>query len=147
MPSIRPSSCHWPNQWHATRLTLVNANPQAKAAGHDALPGKSHYLIGNDPATWRTNISTYAKVTYAGVYPGVDLVYYGNRGRLEYDFVLAPGADPDLVTLAFEGTRDVHIDARGDLVLSVEGGGEVRQHKPVVFQERAGVKQEWPAAM
>ena len=122
-------------------MTLVNANPQSPAAGHDELPGKSNYFIGNDPAKWRTNIPTYAKVKYQGVYPGVDLVYYGNQGRLEYDFVVAPGADPRLVTLAFEGARDVHIDARGELVLGVEGG-EVRQHKPVVYQEVAGVKQE-----
>ena len=123
------------------RMTLVNANPQSQAAGHDELPGKSNYFIGNDPAKWRTNISTYAKVKYEGVYPGVDLVYYGNQGQLEYDFVVAPGADPGLVTLAFEGAREVHIDARGELVLGVEGG-EVRQHKPVVYQEVAGVKQE-----
>ena len=123
------------------RMTLVNANPQAQAAGHDELPGKSNYFIGNDPAKWRTNISTYAKVKYEGVYPGVDLLYYGNHGQLEYDFVVAPGADPRLVTLAFEGAREVLIDAGGDLVLGVEGG-EVRQHKPVVYQEVAGVKQE-----
>ena len=125
------------------RMTLVNANPRPQAAGHDELPGKSNYFIGNDSAKWRTNISTYAKVKYEDVYSGVDLVYYGNQGQLEYDFVVAPGADPRLVTLAFEGARDVHIDARGELVLGVEGG-EVRQHKPVVYQEVAGVKQ-WVA--
>jgi hypothetical protein len=123
------------------RMTLVNANPRLQAAGHDELPGKSNYFIGNDPSKWRTNISTYAKVKYEGVYPGVDLVYYGNHGQLEYDFVVAPGADPGLVTLAFAGARDVHIDAGGELVLGVEGG-EVRQQKPVVYQEVAGVKLE-----
>jgi Beta-propeller repeat len=123
------------------RMTLVNANSHSQPAGHDALPGKSNYFIGNNPAKWHTNIPTYAKVKYEGVYPGVDLVYYGNQGRLEYDFVVAPGADPRLVTLAFEGAREIHIDARGELVLGVEGG-EVRQHKPVVYQEVAGVKQE-----
>ena len=123
------------------RMTLVNANPRSQTAGHHELPGKSHYFIGNDPAKWRTNIPTYAKVKYEGVYPGVDLVYYGNHGQLEYDFVVAPGADPGVVTLAFEGAREVHIDARGELVLGVEGG-VVRQHKPVVYQEVAGVKQE-----
>jgi hypothetical protein len=123
------------------RMTLVNANSHSQPAGHDALPGKSNYFIGNNPAKWHTNIPTYAKVKYEGVYPGVDLVYYGNQGRLEYDFVVAPGADPRLVTLAFEGAREIHIDARGELVLGVEGG-EVRQHKPVVYQEVAGVKQD-----
>ena len=122
------------------RMTLVNANPHAQATGRDELPGKSNYFIGNDPAKWRTNIPTYAKVKYEGVYPGVDLVYYDTQGQLEYDFVVAPGADPRLVTLAFEGAREVHIDARGELVLDVEGS-EVRQHKPVVYQEVAGVRQ------
>jgi hypothetical protein len=123
------------------RMRLVNANPRPQAAGHDELPGKTHYFIGNDPARWRTNIPTYAKVRYEGVYPGIDLVYYGNQGRLEYDLVVAPRADPGVVALAFEGAREVRIDARGDLVLTVEGG-EVRQHKPVVYQEVAGVKRE-----
>ena len=69
------------------------------------MPGKSHYFIGNDPAKWRTNIPTFARVKYEGVYPGMDIVYYGNQGQLEYDFVVAPGADPGLVTLAFEGAE------------------------------------------
>ena len=122
-------------------MTLVNANRGSEAAGRDALPGKSHYLIGSDPAKWRTNVPTYAKVGYEDVYPGVDLVYYGNQGQLEYDFVVAPGADPRVITLAFDGARDVHIDARGELVLGVDGG-EIRQHKPVVYQEMAGFRQE-----
>ena len=122
-------------------MTLVNANRGSEAAGRDELPGKSHYLIGSDPAKWRTNVPTYAKVGYEDVYPGVDLVYYGNQGQLEYDFVVAPGADPRVITLAFDGAREVHIDARGELVLGVEGG-EIRQHKPVVYQEVAGVRQE-----
>jgi hypothetical protein len=123
------------------RMRLLNANPRSQAAGHDELPGKTHYFTGNNPAKWRTNIPTYAKVRYEGVYPGIDLVYYGNQGQLEYDLVVAPGADPGVVTLWFEGAREVRIDARGELVLGVEGG-EVRQHKPVVYQEVAGVKQE-----
>jgi hypothetical protein len=64
------------------RMTLVNANPQSQVTGHEELPGKSNYFIGNDPARWRTNVPTYAKVKYEGVYPGVDLVYYGNQGQL-----------------------------------------------------------------
>jgi hypothetical protein len=123
------------------RMRLVNANPRSQVTGHDELPGKSNYFIGDDPAKWRANIPTYARVKYDGVYSGVDLVYYRHRGQLEYDFVVAPGADPRLVTLAFEGAREVHIDARGELVLSVDGG-EVRQRKPVVYQEVAGARQE-----
>ncbi|HEV2177809.1 MAG TPA: hypothetical protein VGW33_11520 [Terriglobia bacterium] len=82
-------------------MQLVGANPQAKVEGTDELPGKSNYFIGNDPKKWRTNVPTYAKVRYQGVYPGVDLVYYGNQGQLEYDFVVAPGAaDGDIAATA-----------------------------------------------
>ena len=121
-------------------MTLVNANPRSQPAGHDELPGRSNYFIGDDPAKWRTNIPTYARVRYEAL-PGIDLVYYGNHGQLEYDFVVTPGADPRHITLAFEGPRDLPIVPRGDLVLDVEGG-ELRQHKPVVYQELAGVKRE-----
>ena len=76
------------------RMKLRNANPAAKVTGADELAGTSNYFIGNDPAKWRTNVPTYAKVKYEGIYPGIDLVYYGNQRQLEYDFIVAPGADP-----------------------------------------------------
>ena len=91
-------------------------------------------MIGNDPQQWRTDITHYAKVEYQGVYPGVDLVYYGNQGQLEYDFVVGAGADPRVIKLAFAGAHDVRLDAGGELVLGV-GGGEVRQGTPVIYQE------------
>ncbi len=116
-------------------MKLVGANASATVTGADELPGKSNYFIGNDPKKWRTNVPTYAKVKYAGVYPGVDLVYYGNQGgQLEYDFVVAPGADPNQIKLNFAGTEGMRIDAAsGDLVLKL-GEDEVRFHKPVVYQ-------------
>jgi len=89
----------------------VGATPHAEVVGLEELPGKSNCFIGNDPKKWRTNVPTYAKVKYKDVYPGVDLVYYGNQGgQLEYDFVLAPGADPRSIQLAVssdaqEGSR------------------------------------------
>ena len=75
-------------------MKLRNANPAAKVTGVDELAGTSNYFIGNDPAKWRTNVATYAKVKYEGIYSGIDLVYYGNQRQLEYDFIVAPGADP-----------------------------------------------------
>src|SRR5208337_516585 len=84
-------------------LKLLRANPTAKVMGVDELPGKSNYLIGNDPNKWRANVPTYGRVRYENVYPGVDLVYYGKQdGQLEYDFVVAPGADPGAITLAID---------------------------------------------
>ena len=124
------------------RMKLVGANLNAPVAGVDELPGKSNYFIGNDPKKWRTNVQTYAKVKYAGVYPGVDLVYYGNQGQLEYDFVVAPGVDPNVITLDVGAVREpprAHHDAplqitgNGDLVAKLDGG-EVHFHKPVVYQ-------------
>src|SRR5579863_2504790 len=125
-------------------MKLEGANLQAKVAGAEALPGKSNYLIGNDPREWRTSVPTYAKVKYENVYPGVDLVYYGNQGQLEYDFVVAPGADPKAITLNVAAGLSRHgknggvkpplrIDRNGNLVVKISGD-EVRFHKPFVYQ-------------
>jgi len=122
------------------RLKLVGARPSAQITGLDELPSKSHYFIGSDPRRWRTNVPHYAKVRYAGVYPGVDLIYYGQGHQLEYDLVVAPGADLRVIKLAFQGAEQMSIDATGDLVLRT-AGGEIRQHKPVVYQEAEGGRQ------
>jgi uncharacterized repeat protein (TIGR01451 family) len=134
------------------QMQLLGANSGAETIGEDRLPGKNNYFIGNDPKKWRTNIPTYAKVRMENVYPGVDLVYYGNQGQLEYDFVLQPGADPHAIKLAFNSFPSdrtpsdssaaseqlpVRIDANGDLVVPVHGG-EVRFHKPVIYQSGPG---------
>ena len=123
------------------RMTLVGANPSAHVSGLDELPGKSHYLAGRDAGQWRTNVRTYAKVSYLAVYPGVDLIYYGNGHHLEYDFIVAPGADPRTIALRFEGAREVVIDEAGDLVLRL-GSSEIRQPKPVIYQEIDGARQQ-----
>ena len=106
------------------RMKLVGANPEPQVNGVDELPGKSNYFIGNDPKKWSTNVTNYAKVKYKGVYPGIDLVYYGNQQQLEYDFVVTPGADPEAITLAFEAANDVNIDDEGNLIL-LAGAGEI----------------------
>jgi len=117
------------------RMRLVGANASAAVTGADELPGKSNYFVGNDPKKWRTNVANYAKVKYAGVYPGVDLLYYGNQSRqLEYDFVVAPGADPNRIKLRLAGADGMRVDAAsGDLMIKV-GDDEVRFHKPAVYQ-------------
>ena len=127
------------------RLKFVGGNAAAKVVGLDELPGKSNYFLGNDAGKWRTRVPNYGKVKYAGLYPGVDLVYYGNQRQLEYDFVLAPGADPRAIRLAVgaglalpSGARQaapLHIDAHGDLLIATDGG-EVRLCKPVVYQPK-----------
>jgi hypothetical protein len=112
------------------------------------LPGKANYFIGNDPKKWRTNVPTYARVKFRNVYPGIDLVCYGNQnGQLEYDFVVAPGADPSRILLSIDAARQVGsrqkavgsgqltIDSNGDLIIPIDGG-EARFRKPVVYQEQ-----------
>jgi hypothetical protein len=115
------------------RMRLVGANARGRVVGLDELPGRSNYFIGNDPKKWRTNVPSYARVKYEGVYPGVDLVYYGNQRQLEYDFVVVPGADPNQIKLSFAGADGMRVDAAsGDLVLNV-GDDEIRFHKPAVY--------------
>src|SRR5437667_4866863 len=121
------------------RMSLVGAAPKPFVSGLDELPGKANYFIGKDPAKWRTNVPTYAKVHYREVYPGIDLVYYGNQRQLEYDFVVAPGADPERIVLGFQGGERLEINAEGELVLHA-GGGALRQQKPVIYQEINGVR-------
>jgi Beta-propeller repeat len=121
-------------------MQLVGANTAAKISGLEELPGKSSYFIGNDPEKWHRDVRNYAKVRYQGVYSGVDLVYYGKQGRLEYDFVVAPGGDAKAIRLAFmETSRDLNIipplrvDHSGDLVVRL-AGNEIRFHRPTVYQ-------------
>ena len=123
------------------RMKLASANPSPQVSGLKELPGKSNYFLGNDPAKWSTNVPTYAKVQYKDVYPGVDLVYYGNRRQLEYDLIVAPGTDPAVIQLAFEGEDNLEIDAQGDLVLHT-AGEQVRLHKPLVYQQVDGGRRE-----
>src|SRR6185295_16437692 len=111
----------------------------AAVTGVDPLPGRSHSLVG-EPGRWRRDVPTFARVRYADVYPGVSLVFYGSERELEYDFIVAPGADPAAVALAFEGADALRIDDAGDLVLST-AAGELRLRRPLIYQETGGERQ------
>ncbi len=116
------------------RMKLVGGNAMARVVGLHKLSGRSNYFIGNDPKKWRTNVPSYSTVKYEAVYPGVDLIYYGNQRQLEYDFVVAPGADPSQIKLSFAGADGMRVDTTsGDLVLKV-GDDAVRFRKPSVYQ-------------
>jgi hypothetical protein len=117
-------------------LSFAGANPHPRIVGLELQPGVSHYLRGGSPSKWRRNVPHYGRLRYEDVYPGVDFVFYGRERELEYDIVLEPGADPRAVALAVAGVDGLQIDANGDLVLSA-GGAELRQLKPVVYQEDA----------
>ncbi len=123
------------------RMKLENASRPRLATGFEKLPGISNYFIGNDPAKWRTNVPQYGRIQYQGVYPGIDVVWYGNQRRLEYDFVVAPGADPRQIQVAYEGAESLKLEANGDVALRT-ALGEVRQQKPRVYQVVGGKQVE-----
>lgn len=122
------------------RMKLPGANRSPVIETIDELPGRSNYFIGNDPKKWRTGIANFAKIRYRSVYPGIDLIYHGEESKIEYDFTVAPGANPKTITLAFPGAKSVRIDESGDLILRTSGE-EVRQLKPIAYQEKDGRKQ------
>jgi Beta-propeller repeat/Cep192 domain 4 len=127
------------------RIELAGANPEAVFSPLDELPGKSNYLIGKDPALWRTGIPTYRRLAERGIYPGIDLVYHGTERQLEYDFVVSAGANPRLIRLGIRGADKLRVNSAGDLVASVTGG-EMRFARPVAYQEKDGRKQTVRAA-
>lgn len=116
------------------RLQFVGADSRARAVGSAKLEGTSNYFIGGDPKGWRTGIPNYAGVKYEAIYPGIDLVYYGNQGQLEYDFIVAPGSDARAIKLVMKGANKIVLDSAGDLVLHT-ATGQLRQHKPFIYQE------------
>jgi hypothetical protein len=121
------------------RMRLLGAEPSAAATALDALDGRVNYLIGDDPTHWVTDVPTYGKVVYDDVYFGIDVVYYGNQRQLEYDFVVAPGADPGEIAMRFDGVRRLRIDAEGNLILKTRSG-ELVEQAPVIYQELDGLR-------
>jgi hypothetical protein len=119
------------------RMSVVGGDAKAPMAGEALQPGRSGYFRGRDPARWLTNTAHYGRVRQAGVYPGIDLVYYGRQQQLEYDFVVAPGHDPGRIVMTFAGARTRHVDAAGNLVLAT-AVGDVVQQRPQVYQMRQG---------
>jgi hypothetical protein len=124
----------------ALRSTFVGANPQPQVIGLDQLSATSNYFIGSNPSQWRTNVANYGQVEYQDLYPGVDLVFHGNQQQLEYDYAVAPGADPGVIKLAIDGAESMTIDAQGNLVLHTSGG-DVQENAPVVYQQIGGTRQ------
>ena len=123
-----------PHAASVMRMSLLGANAHPAFSGLEELPGKSNYLIGNKPENWHVNIPNYRKVAERNIYPGIDLVYYGTQRQLEYDFVVAPGASLSQVQIAFDGVKNMHPDAEGNLVLSASGKDDIRLRKPIAYQ-------------
>jgi hypothetical protein len=122
------------------RMRLQGAEA-AVLAGEAPMETRIHYFVGSDPERWHPNLPTFGRVRYANVYPGIDLVFYGKEGELEYDFLLAPGADLRRVVMDLSGVGELKVDPKGDLVLST-GSGTLVWRKPVAYQTHDGARQE-----
>jgi hypothetical protein len=123
------------------RLQLPGSNASTEIKAMNQLDRKANYFAGNDRRNWVTNVPSYGRVQYEGVYPGVDLAFYGNQHRLEYDFLVSPGADPKVIALKFAGSREKHIDNQGNLVLKISSG-QVSFEKPVIYQRKGNGEKE-----
>ena len=123
------------------RISLEGASDAPTLRGENKLATLTNYFVGNDHARWRA-ANNFERVRFASVYPGVDLLYHAQQGGLEYDFEIAPGADPKRIALRYDGVRRLRVDERGSLVLQLKGGGELRQNRPVTYQVIDGVRRD-----
>jgi hypothetical protein len=124
----------------AVRLQLLGANPAAKISGRDLMAAKANYFMGNEPSQWHAGIPLFSRVRVDDVYPGVQVIYYANQSaQLEYDFLLQPGVPAEQIHFRIEGANTISVNAAGDLVLKMDGQ-EIRQHKPVAYQENHGTR-------
>jgi Beta-propeller repeat len=123
------------------RMRLVGGVKAKHVERLEPTEGISNYFLGNDPSKWRTEIPHFQRLKYIGVYPGVDLVYYGDQGKLEYDFLVAPGADASHLEIAYQGVESLRVDEQGDLLLKT-AAGELRQQQPKGYQQENGKRIE-----
>lgn len=137
---LRPSGSVLYLRHSELQMEIVGADSRASVIG-EPLPGKVNYFIGGDPRQWRTDVSRFARLRYTGIYPGIDIVYYGNRRRLEYDFIVAPGARPETIKLRFDGAESVHRDSNGDLLVKT-ANDEIRLHRPYAYQHTGRSRRE-----
>jgi len=119
------------------RIHLEDSNPRAELKPHGLLPGTTNYIFGDDPGRWHVDIANYEHVEYREIYPGIQLVFYGRQGELEFDFVVAAGADPETIRLAFEGIENMSLDEIGNLIVNT-AAGRLTLHKPLIYQENHG---------
>jgi hypothetical protein len=121
-------------------MKLTGGNPQPQIAAQNELPGHSNYFIGRDPSQWQTGVKQYSRVSYRGVYPGVDMAFHGQQRQLEFDFIVAPGASASPIGFDVSGAGKISTDAGGNLVLASKAGN-VLLHKPVAYQEQNNTRQ------
>ena len=126
-----------PPKIEVLKIGLSGANPRTKITGVGELPGRTASFIGNDPSKWLRDIHSYGRVVYEDLYPGIDLAFYGTQGKMEFDFILKPGAKPEAVSLDISGASGLSVGPEGDLTLATSGG-ELQLMRPAVYQELDG---------
>jgi hypothetical protein len=122
------------------RMKILGANPAPAVEGETSLEGHTNYFTGNNSSHWIRNVPQYDRVHYRGIYPGVDLTFYGQQHQVEFDFIVKPGADPAAIALGIQGAEKIRTDEAGDLVLT-SAAGDLRLHKPVAFQKHGELRQ------
>jgi hypothetical protein len=138
---VAPAKDAAPSRREALRMDIAGARRGAEIVAERPLGGRSSYFVGRDAAKWIPDVPHFGAVRLVGVYEGIDAVFYGSQEMLEYDFVVAPGADPSQIRVRFEGQESAEVTAEGDLVLRT-ANGELRQLRAVVTQEGAAGKRE-----
>lgn len=118
------------------RLMPLGMVGEREVLGEDPLSGRVNWFVGRDPSKWRRDIPVYGAVRHRNVYPGIDMKIYGNGEQVEYDLLVAPGADPGEIRLCYSGIREVHLEESGDMTLLTEGGGRLLQKRPTLIQMR-----------
>src|SRR6266576_3034692 len=129
-----------PHKSAILRLALLNSNANSEVSGVDRLRSVSNYFTGNNPAAWHAGIPNYAKVRYGGIYPGVDLVFYGNRKTMECDFIVAPGSDPRRIRLQIEGREHIKMGSDGRIVITTPAA-DVQLEPPHIYQDKNGARE------
>jgi Beta-propeller repeat len=135
-----PSAKHHSSAAAVIRMNLLGANSDTELAAADLQRGKIHYFLGKDPSKWHSNIPLYGRVNYHELYPGVDLAFHGPEKRLEFDYLVSPGADTSRIALGFQGLESLHTDNAGNLVLATSAGS-VQLNKPVAYQAKNGARE------
>lgn len=141
-PDALPDKSEAPRLSRTVHLKFAGSNTPTAITGRDQLPGKSNYFIGNDPKQWHTNVSNYSAVEYRGIYSGVDAVFHGDNRRLEFDFDVAPGADPKSIALEVEGARRIRLNRAGDVVLAMDATRDMVMGKPLIYQQSPAGRRE-----
>ena len=130
---LTPNSSSLMGSREEVHMRLLGGNRLCRIEGQERLAGKTNYFHGNDPSKWRTGVQNFSKVRMEEVYPGIDMVYYGNQKQLEYDFVVKPGSDPSVIRLKLEGAEDLTVGKDGELQIKA-GAGILIFKTPVVYQ-------------